>query len=105
MGRTPHHRPRGRPVAPVLTEVSDIAVRLNRNRPSEDREQAVELGSKRSADLQSVVSQNSILLMRRMQIAPWKFEPFADCKSAIQQIANLRYELKRGTRPRRCSIL
>src|SRR6266446_10870074 len=47
----------------------------------------------RSADLQSAVSQNCIL---RTSVQSWRARHFrrrAECNSAIQQIANLRYNL------------
>jgi hypothetical protein len=45
----------------------------------------------RSADLQSAVPQNCILRVSRNFKHAGTLERFADYKSAIQQIANLRY--------------
>jgi carboxypeptidase Q len=47
--------------------------------------------SARSADLQSAVSRNCILLGARIFRSAQRLRRLADCKSAIQQIANLRY--------------
>src|SRR4051812_48258615 len=46
----------------------------------------------RSADRQSAVSQNGILRGLHSIIITPAFGKFADCQSAIQQIANLRYD-------------
>jgi len=46
----------------------------------------------RSADFQSAVPQNYILQVVRIEPRPRCLQHFADCKSAIQQIENLRYE-------------
>ena len=48
-------------------------------------------GQQRSADLQSAVSQNCILRKSSNSGPPGNIRDPADCKSAIQQIANLRY--------------
>jgi len=45
----------------------------------------------RNADLKSAVSQNCILRMRVNDVAPDVLGWAADCKSAIQQSATLRY--------------
>src|SRR5271169_738176 len=52
----------------------------------------------RSADFQSAVSQNCILLSARRSDAPPDVGRPADYKSAIQQIENLRYECGPGMR-------
>src|SRR5437667_12671002 len=49
----------------------------------------------RSADFQSAVSQNCILLAEHSFQRAENFRRPADCKSAIQQIKNLRYALLR----------
>jgi hypothetical protein len=50
----------------------------------------------RSADLQSAVSPNCIRLDVSTEAGAANSQPSADCKSAIQQITNLRY-IGRGT--------
>ena len=45
----------------------------------------------RSADFQSAVSPNYIRQRAQFWVALWNLQPSADCKSAIQQSATLRY--------------
>src|SRR4051812_15178061 len=60
--------------------------------PESSIQPVMDLPRMRSADFQSAVSQNSILQDARQANASGKVERSADCKSAIRQIENLRYE-------------